>query len=183
VRPSGILNPGLIELLAGAGHGDVIVLADAGLKIPRHALRIDLALVPGVPSMLEVLDAVLPEVVTESAIVADEMSSWNPDLEREVADRLSSYDIRRLPHAVFAAELERTGLGYVSTGECTAYASIGWSQGCRTTQKQWPASTKRASVRGRGRGDGFEPVPCHRCRCRFRRTCGNDREQRGLTLR
>jgi D-ribose pyranase len=125
VRPSGILHPGLVELLARAGHGDVIVLADAGLKIPRHALRIDLALVAGVPSMIEVLDAVLPEVVTESAIVADEMSSWNPDLEREVADRLSSFDIRRLPHADFAAELERTALGYVSTGECTAYASIG----------------------------------------------------------
>ena len=125
MRPSGILHPGLVELLARAGHGDVIVLADAGLKIPLHALRIDLALVPGVPSMIEVLDAVLPEIVVESVIVADEMSSWNPELEREVADRLSSFAIRRLPHDGFAAELERTALGYVSTGECTAYASVG----------------------------------------------------------
>lgn len=61
----------------------------------------------------------------ESVSLADQMSSWNPDHEREVANRLSSFDIRRLPHAGFAAELERTALGYVSTGECTAYASTG----------------------------------------------------------
>jgi len=37
VRPAGILHPGLLEVLARAGHGDVIVLAEAGLKIPRGA--------------------------------------------------------------------------------------------------------------------------------------------------
>jgi D-ribose pyranase len=124
MRPNGILHPGLVGLLTGAGHGDVIVLADAGLKIPRSALRIELGLTSGIPSMIEVLDDIVREFVVESAIVAEEMSSWNVDLERAVMDRLSPLDVRRLPHVAFAAELERTALGYVCTGECTAYASV-----------------------------------------------------------
>ncbi len=124
MRPNGLLHPGLVELLTGAGHGDVIVIADAGLKIPRHALRIDLGLAAGIPSMIEVLGAILPEFVVESAILADEMSTWNPDLDRHVTNRLSSFSISRLPHTEFATQLERTALGYVRTGKCTAYASI-----------------------------------------------------------
>ena len=123
MRPSGLLHPELLTLAARAGHGDIIVLADAGLKIPLGSWRIDLGLTKGVPSMIEVLDALLPEVVVESAIIADEMSSWNPELHAGVVARVP-VESRRPAHEQFAKELATRALAYVKTAECTAYASV-----------------------------------------------------------
>lgn len=123
MRRAGLLNPALIALTARAGHGDVIVLADAGLRVPRGAERIDLELTPGIPSMLQVLDAVLPDLVVEGAIVAEEMSSWNPELKGEVLGRLAITP-QQVPHAEFAEQMASSALAYVKTGECSAYASV-----------------------------------------------------------
>jgi D-ribose pyranase len=112
-----------LELVARAGHGDVIVLADAGLKIPAHTQRIDLELTPEIPTMTQVLDAVLTELVVEGATVAEEMATWNPELDAQVLDRLS-FEPRRIPHTDFASEMASSALAYVKTGECTAYASV-----------------------------------------------------------
>ncbi|MFI5267617.1 MAG: RbsD/FucU domain-containing protein [Chloroflexota bacterium] len=51
-----ILNPRLLALLAGAGHGDIIVVADSGLPIPNTVEVVDLSLIRGVPSFLQVLE-------------------------------------------------------------------------------------------------------------------------------
>jgi D-ribose pyranase len=84
VRRSGILHPELLDVLNRAGHGDVIVLADAGLRIPLGARRVDLALRCSVPSMAETLEAVLGDFVAEAATVADKLAEWNPETEAAV---------------------------------------------------------------------------------------------------
>lgn len=33
MKSSGLLHPSLLDVVAGAGHGDAIVIADAGLKV------------------------------------------------------------------------------------------------------------------------------------------------------
>jgi D-ribose pyranase len=62
-----ILNPRLLALLAGAGHGDIIVVADSGLPIPNMVEVVDLSLTCGVPSFLQVLDAVQQTLVLDRA--------------------------------------------------------------------------------------------------------------------
>ena len=54
-----ILNPELIRLIAAIGHTQTLVIADAGLPVPKGVLVLDLSLVRGVPSFQQVLDAVL----------------------------------------------------------------------------------------------------------------------------
>ena len=65
MKRGGLLNPELARAVASLGHGDLIVLADAGLPTPRAVERIDLAFAPGKPSLLDVLEAVLAEMEVE----------------------------------------------------------------------------------------------------------------------
>ena len=72
MKNGGILNQQLNEVIAGLGESDIIVICDAGLPIPNECIRIDLALVEGVPKFIDVLTAILDEIVVEKAILASE---------------------------------------------------------------------------------------------------------------
>ena len=118
-----VIHPELSAALAAAGHGDLIVLADAGLKIPDGRRRIDLGLTCGVPTVAQVLAAVSGELVIEAATVASEFEDWNPDVYAEVRGLLTVEPDHR-PHAELMADLATTAFVYVKTGECTAYSSV-----------------------------------------------------------
>ncbi len=49
MKKGAVINQLVSELLAGLGHMDEIVIADAGLPIPPGTRRIDLALTRGIP--------------------------------------------------------------------------------------------------------------------------------------
>ncbi len=123
MKRSGILHPELSDLIAAAGHGDVIVLADAGLRIPASKARVDLGLVCGVPTMAQVVAAVKEELVIEAATVATEFSDWNPDVYQDVVSRLPVTPDAK-PHDDLMAEMAETAYAYVATGECSAYSSV-----------------------------------------------------------
>lgn len=123
MKRAGILHPQLLDLVAMAGHGDVIVLADAGLRIPSSARRLDLAITCGVPTMAEVVEAVKSELVIEAAMVATEFRDWNPDVYGAVVSRLP-VEPSASPHADLMADMAGRAFAYVKTGECSAYSSV-----------------------------------------------------------
>jgi D-ribose pyranose/furanose isomerase RbsD len=49
MKKRGLLNAPLSQVIAEMGHGDLLVIADAGLPIPLTVARIDLAVRPGLP--------------------------------------------------------------------------------------------------------------------------------------
>ena len=59
MKQTGILNRDLSAVIAALGHTQSIVIGDCGLPIPDGVPVIDLALVPGTPSFLLTLRAVL----------------------------------------------------------------------------------------------------------------------------
>ncbi len=123
MKTSGVIHPGLLDLIAAVGHGDLIVLADAGLRIPADKLRIDLGLTCGVPTMAQVLAAVKQDLVIEAAIIATEFAEWSPDTH---ADVVALLDVQptAMPHAELMAEMAETAYAYVKTGDCAAYSSV-----------------------------------------------------------
>lgn len=123
MKRSGILHPELLELIATAGHGDVIVLADAGLRIPTTSNRMDLAISCGVPTMAQVVDAVKQELVIEAAVVATEFEEWNPDVYAAVISLLPVEPSAK-PHVELMEEMAESAYAYVKTGECSAYSSV-----------------------------------------------------------
>lgn len=131
MKKTGILNAELSAVVAGLGHGDLLVIGDAGLPVPPGVPCVDLAVTLGVPRMLDVLDAVLSEMCVERAFRAEEagnglQSSGPPkDVGAEIDARVAC---ELIAHDVFK---ERTAyaVAVVRTGEGTAYANVGLVSG------------------------------------------------------
>jgi D-ribose pyranase len=122
LREVAILNPRLLALLAGAGHTDLVVIADAGLPIPSGLEVIDLSLVSGVPSFLQVLDAVRQVLAIESAVIARQTRAQV--IYEELASRLKGLSVEEVSHEEFKSRLVKAR-GVIRTGETTPYANLG----------------------------------------------------------
>ncbi len=123
MKQGGILHPELLDLIAAAGHGDIIVLTDAGLRVPKGARRIDLGLSCGVPTIIDVVRAMGEELVIEAAMVATEFRQWNPDTYIATVAELPVEPDER-PHQELMDDMGERAYAYVKTGECSAYASV-----------------------------------------------------------
>jgi len=123
MKKIGILNQSLSAVIAGLGHLDQLVVADAGLPIPAGPERIDLALKEGLPGFAETLQVILEEVQVETAVVAEEMISTSPQIYQLIAAMLADIPIETVPHEEFKL---RTGeaRAVVRTGEFTPYANV-----------------------------------------------------------
>ena len=58
MKRHGILNLGLNQAIAAMGHGDYLIVCDAGFPIPSEVPRIDLAVIPDLPDIETVLTAI-----------------------------------------------------------------------------------------------------------------------------
>jgi D-ribose pyranase len=123
VKKIGILNQPISAVIAGLGHMDTLVIADAGLPIPPETLRIDLALTEGIPTFLDTLRAVLREMQVERAIVAEEMRQVSPGVYEAVKELLGDVPIETVTHLIFK-EQTRSARAVIRTGEFTPYANV-----------------------------------------------------------
>lgn len=121
MRRAGILNRHLAGALAELGHGDLVLVCDAGMPIPRGPRVVDLAFRAGVPSFSEVLDGLLAELVVEGATAAKETRRANPAAAALLDGRIPA--LRLVPHE----RLKRLSGGarlVVRTGEASPYANV-----------------------------------------------------------
>lgn len=123
MKKIGTLNQPLSEIIAGMGHGDMLVIADCGLPIPSNVKRIDLALTANVPSFLQTLAVVQQELQVESVLIASEMVTTSAELYADLVPMLGSAKVDVVTHDKFK-ELTKQAVAVVRTGECTPYANI-----------------------------------------------------------
>ena len=88
MKKGGILNSELMKAITNARHHDVIVICDVGMPVPDGCNYIDLALVRGIPSLVQVLKAVLNEMVAERYEIFDLMPQYNPDMYQTLQDMM-----------------------------------------------------------------------------------------------
>lgn len=118
-----LLHAELSEVIARLGHGDLLVIGDAGLPIPDGPRRIDLAVSPGVPRFADVLAAVLAEMQVEGALIADEFAPANPAVHAELMRQLQRTPVSTVSHQQFKA-MTRDARAVVRTGEFSPYANV-----------------------------------------------------------
>lgn len=123
MKKIGTLNQPLSEVIAGMGHGDMLVIGDCGLPIPAAVRRIDLALTAGIPSFLQTLSVIKQELQVESVIIANEMTVTSPSLYQEMKEMIKNIEIERVSHEDFK-KISHQAVAIVRTGECTPYANI-----------------------------------------------------------
>lgn len=73
MKKAGILNRHLAGALAELGHGDRVLVCDAGMPVPAGPRVVDLAFRAGIPSFADVLEGLLDELVIEGATAAREV--------------------------------------------------------------------------------------------------------------
>ena len=121
---NGILNPQLSRVIAETGHTDYLVVTDAGLPISQEVERVDLSILPNLPKFLDVLKAVLSEVVVEKIILADEIREISPEMHEEILALFpKDLEIVYLPHVEFK-KATRSARAAIRSGEFTPYANI-----------------------------------------------------------
>lgn len=120
----GILNPHLLSLVARVRHTNALVIADWAFPSWPGLETVDLSLTTGVPTVLQVLEALIPGWKCDAAYMAKEFQEKNPKTTVDAfRTALRGTPItfephldlkRRVPHAI----------GLVRTGDATLYGNI-----------------------------------------------------------
>ncbi|MDE2184471.1 MAG: D-ribose pyranase [Alphaproteobacteria bacterium] len=121
---SGILNPQINALLSRVRHTNLLVIADRGFPFWPTIETVDISLVDGVPTVLQVLAAIRPNFTIGHAWMAAEFAEHNPaPTQRRFEEALSGIATARLPHVEFKKRVP-TAIGLIRTGDTTQYANM-----------------------------------------------------------
>ncbi|NWO16565.1 MAG: D-ribose pyranase [Corynebacterium sp.] len=118
----GLLNPQLNEALSHLGHTDALVFADAGLPLPEDVATVDLTVTFGLPTMEDVMRAVMAELVVEGATVASESPAEFVSLVQETG-KLADTAVTYISHEELKASLTGAKL-IIRTGDTTPFANV-----------------------------------------------------------
>lgn len=133
MKKNGILNSNISRVLGYLAHTDQLCISDCGLPIPDEVERIDLALKPGLPSFLQVLEEVLKDMKVEKIFLAEEIKQSSPgmlkDIERYFETFETGFEIEFLPHSELKKQTSDCK-AVIRTGEQTPYANIILQSGC-----------------------------------------------------
>src|SRR5207253_1710078 len=116
----------LSRLIASLGHGDRVVIGDAGLPVPPGVELIDLALTKGIPDFVSTLQIVLSEMQVQSHVLAEEILLKQPPALQVIDELTAKAELGQrtlLSHDAFKI-LTRQARAIIRTGECQPYCNI-----------------------------------------------------------
>ena len=119
-----ILNAELSHAIAMMGHGEVMLVCDAGFPIPRSAWRIDLALVQDIPDLATVLSAIAGDFVAEKVTYADTLPAHNAPLLATVKRLFPDADHAMITHETILGEMAAKAKVIVRTGAFDPWGNI-----------------------------------------------------------
>ena len=121
---SGILNPQLLSLLARVRHTNALVIADRGFPFWPMIETVDLSLVDGVPTVLQVLAAIRANGSYNQAYMAEEFRKNNSAETRATFEKgLNGIPTTFEAHVEFKKRVLHS-IGLIRTGETVQYANM-----------------------------------------------------------
>lgn len=121
---TGILNPALNALLSRVRHTNLVVIADRGFPYWPMIETVDISLIDGIPTVLQVLAAIRPNFVIGRAWMANEFTGSNDAQTRaSFSAGLDGIPLEYLPHTIFKQKIP-SAIGLVRTGDTTQYANL-----------------------------------------------------------
>ena len=119
-----ILNSELSYAIASMGHGDLMIVCDAGFPIPSDTWRIDLAIVQDIPDLETVLTAISQDFIAERVSYAAEMAENNPSLLEKVKRIFAASNHEPIPHQKILGEMAAKAKVIVRTGAFDPWGNI-----------------------------------------------------------
>ena len=124
MKEIGALNRGIDSALSKQGHGDLLMVTDAGFAIPPGVEVIDLSLDENKPMVLEVLEMLKKYYSVEKMIMANETKNVSPTLFSNISKAFGDgVPVETIEHSVLK-EMSKTVKTVVRTGDFTAYGNV-----------------------------------------------------------
>src|ERR1700722_18447598 len=96
---TGILNPQINALMSRVRHTNTLVIADRGFPFWPQIETVDISLMDGVPTVLQVMDAIRANFVMGHAFMADEFLVNNSaGTKFAFANVMDGVEMTYLPH-------------------------------------------------------------------------------------
>ena len=123
-----LIQPQMIAALSRCGHRSKVLIADGNYPLAEKsgsAEKVYLGLMPGLPTVTDVLEAVLSVVNVEKAEVMTPDEGGEPPIFEEFRARLGGMELNGLERSEFYAACMAEGVVLaVSTGEQRIYGNI-----------------------------------------------------------
>jgi D-ribose pyranase len=124
---TGILNPHVLDLVARIRHTNTIVIADWAFPYWPEIEAVDLSLIKGIPTVLDVLEALQPNFKVGRIRQAEEFLTTNPaEVIRRFDAAFAGFPdatVERLPNVAFKTRVPNA-IGLIRTGDPTAYGNV-----------------------------------------------------------
>lgn len=121
---TGILNPAINSLLSRVRHTNTLVIADRGFPFWPSIETVDISLVDGMPTVLDVVRALRPNFVIGQAWMAEEFRKGNSEPTRVAFEKaLGGIAVQFEPHVEFKRRVPQC-IGLIRTGDTIQYANI-----------------------------------------------------------
>jgi D-ribose pyranase len=120
---SGILNPQINALLSRFRHTNTLVISDRGFPYWPQLETIDIALTDDIPTVDDVLSAVLKTVQVGPIFMAEEFRTHNRPEVLQKRFHLTAKNIAFEPHIEFKRRVP-AAIGLIRTADTTPYANI-----------------------------------------------------------
>lgn len=121
---NGIINPHALDLISRVRHTNTLVIADAAFPFWPELETVDLSLIRGIPTVLEVLSALLLNWKCGEIHMAEEFKTHN-SVDTRNAFRRSCGKVKMSfePHLEFKKRVPHA-IGLIRTGDTTAYGNM-----------------------------------------------------------
>jgi D-ribose pyranase len=121
---TGILNPLINSLLSRVRHTNLLVIADRGFPYWPQIETVDISLVDGIPTVIDVVKAIHPNFVIAKAWMAEEFLRQNEQaVQRQFALALDGIRVEYEAHLVLKRRVPQA-IGLIRTGDTIQYANV-----------------------------------------------------------
>lgn len=123
-----LIHPEIISALAFCGHGDKVLIADGNYPLDSKTEGADLVylgVMPGTPTVTEVLEALQSVINIEKAEVMQPEDGSTPEIFNEFENMLDGMELTKLGrYEFYDAACEPSVRLAISTGEKRTFANI-----------------------------------------------------------
>jgi len=125
----GIINGQLASLLARFRHVNTIAIVDGPFPTYPNVETVELGVVMGLPTIPQVLDAILPHIDPTCIYLAAEFAEKvDPKVVADYTNHHKGLETTVIPHEEFKIKVGQT-LGIIHTGDSVPYSSVILRQG------------------------------------------------------
>jgi len=124
MKEVGIVNRDIAAVISEQGHGDLLMVTDAGFAIPQEVEVIDISLSENKPMVMDVLEELNKFFSVEKMYMSNETREVSPSHLKNVSGAFGDkVELETLPHDEIK-KLSREVKAVIRTGDFTAYGNV-----------------------------------------------------------